>query len=107
VATPSRDVDVDEPTAEVGALYVDPGHWRQGAGSALLTAALDELSEAGWRDVILWVLAENSAALAFYARFGFEVETGVEKLEERSGRPVIRLRAALAGTGGSAEPVRR
>lgn len=94
VATPSRDADADALTAEVGALYVDPDHWRQGAGGALLAAALEELDRRHFRDVILWVLPENRAALAFYARFGFEVEQGVEKREERSGRPVIRLRAS-------------
>jgi RimJ/RimL family protein N-acetyltransferase len=96
VATPSRDADADGLTAEVGAFYVDPGYWRQGAGSAMLVVALDELHERGWREVILWVLPENQAALAFYARFGFAVEEGVEKREERSGRPVIRLRAVVA-----------
>jgi RimJ/RimL family protein N-acetyltransferase len=95
VATPGRDVDADESTAEIGALYVDPAHWRQGIGSAILLAALDELDKRGWHQMILWVLPENRAALAFYAKFGFEVEGGVEKHEERSGRPVIRLRAPV------------
>lgn len=45
--------------------------------------------------MVLWVLPENRAALAFYTGFGFVVETGVEKHEERSGRLVIRLRAGL------------
>jgi ribosomal protein S18 acetylase RimI-like enzyme len=95
VATPSRDGDADALTAEIGALYVDPGYWRQGAGRAMVAAALEELDRRGFRDVILWVLPENHAALAFYDRFGFEVEAGAEKREERSGRPVIRLRASL------------
>jgi ribosomal protein S18 acetylase RimI-like enzyme len=67
----------------------------------MLTAALAELSEHHFRDVILWVLPENRAALAFYERFGFEIEKGVEKIEERSGRPVIRLRASLPPTSSS------
>jgi RimJ/RimL family protein N-acetyltransferase len=67
--------------------------------AAMLAAALRRLGEKGWREVILWVLPENRAAVAFYDRFGFEVEEGVKKREERSGRPVIRLRAVL--TGGS------
>lgn len=95
VATPSRDQGADGVTAEVGALYVDPEHWRQGAGGALLAAALQELDRRRFRDVILWVLPENHLALTFYARFGFEVEEGVEKREERSGRSVIRLRTSL------------
>lgn len=96
VATRSRDADADDETAEIGALYVDPDNWRRGVGTALLTSALEELSQAGLHDVVLWVLPENRAALAFYAGFGFRIEEGVEKREERSGRPVIRLRAAVA-----------
>jgi len=97
-ATPSRDADVTERTAEIGALYVDPSHWRQGVGGAMLAAVFAELSERRFRDAILWVLPENRPALAFYERFGFEVEEGVGKREERSGRPVIRLRASLLPT---------
>jgi GrpB-like predicted nucleotidyltransferase (UPF0157 family)/ribosomal protein S18 acetylase RimI-like enzyme len=93
---PSRDADAGDATAEIGALYVDPDHWRDGVGSALLAFALEALNRAGWRDAILWVLPENHDALAFYKRFGFEIEKGVEKCEERSRRRVIRLRAALA-----------
>lgn len=92
VATPSRDDDAGEKTAEVGALYVDPDHWRQGAGGALLVSTLEELERLGWRDAILWALPENHAAIAFYGRFGFELEEGAGKIEERSGRTVIRLR---------------
>jgi ribosomal protein S18 acetylase RimI-like enzyme len=95
VATPSRDEEADEATAEIGALYVDPDHWREGAGRAMLLATLSELREKGYRDVVLWVLPENQPALAFYERFGFALEEGVEKREERSGRTVIRLRVAL------------
>lgn len=82
-------------TAEIGALYVAPDHWREGTGRALLMAALGELSEGGLRDVILWVLPENRAAPAFYERFGFAVEPGIEKHEEQSGHRIIRLRAGL------------
>jgi ribosomal protein S18 acetylase RimI-like enzyme len=95
VATPSPDADATERTAEIGALYVDPSHWHQGAGGALLETALGELSSRHYLDAILWVLPENQAALAFYDRFGFEIEEGVEKREERSRHRVIRLRASL------------
>jgi len=95
LATPSREEGVGEETAEIGALYVDPDHWRMGAGSAMLSAALEKLDANGWRDAILWVLPENRPALAFYERFGFVVEQGIEKREERSGRSVIRLRIRL------------
>ncbi len=95
VATPSRDEGVGEATVEIGALYVDPDHWRKGAGVAMLSTALAELREKGWHDAILWVLPENRRAIAFYERFGFVIEPEVEKQEERSGHRVIRLRAQL------------
>jgi len=56
----------------------------------------EELRSAGLHDVPLWVLPQNRAARAFYGRFGFKLEEGDEMREERSGRPVIRLRAVLA-----------
>ncbi len=101
VTTPSRNAKEDESLAEVGALYVDPDRWREGAGAAMLIAALEKLKERGWREVVLWVLPENRRALAFYARYGFTIEEGVEKREERSGRSVIRLRASLPQASSS------
>lgn len=95
VATPSRDPAAGERTAEVGALYVDPGFWRKGAGRAMMAVALKELRKQGWREAMLWVLPENRAALDFYRQLGFEVEPGVEKREERSGHQVIQLRVGL------------
>ena len=101
VTTSSRDAKEDEPLAEVGAFYVEPDRWREGAGAAMLIAAFEKLKEHGWREVVLWVLPENRRALAFYARYGFTIEEGVEKREERSGRPVIRLRASLPPASSS------
>ncbi len=71
--------------------------WQAAYRGALMTAALGELERLGWREVVLWVLPENRPALAFYDRFGLAVEQGVEKLEERSGRAVVRLRASAIG----------
>lgn len=101
VTTPSREAKKGESLAEVGALYVDPDRWREGAGAAMLIAAFEKLNERGWREVVLWVLPENRRALAFYARYGFTIEEGVEKREERSGRSVIRLRASLPPASSS------
>jgi ribosomal protein S18 acetylase RimI-like enzyme len=94
VATPGK-VAPDAMTAEIGALYVDPAHWGEGVGTALLEATLAELRRQDYRAAILWVLPENHRAIAFYERFGFQVEADVEKVEPRSGQRVIRLRADL------------
>jgi predicted N-acetyltransferase YhbS len=55
VTTPSHDAKRDESLAEVGALYVDPDRWREGAGAAMLIAAFEKLKERSWREVVLWV----------------------------------------------------
>lgn len=46
-------------------LAVSPTHQRQGVGSALVRAALDEARERGWR--LVFVLGEPE----YYGRFGF------------------------------------
>jgi GNAT superfamily N-acetyltransferase len=97
VAVPSRDEDADERTAEVAATYVEPERWRAGIGSALLSAVLEELRLGSWREVTLWVFADNHRARSFYARFGFAPD-GAERQHDWSGGQVeIRLRAGLTG----------
>ena len=96
VATPSRDADARERTAEVAAIYVEPQLWRRGIGAALLTAAVEELRRGGWHEATLWVFAENANARSFYARFGFAPD-GSEERHAPSGPAAVRLRAALGG----------
>lgn len=96
VAEPSRDEDADPDVAEIGAIYVDPGHWRTGVGAALMEAALAHLNNRDWREVTLWVLEDNDAAIAFYARFGFAPD-GAQNFYEGSGTTGIRLRRRLDG----------
>ncbi|HTW12664.1 MAG TPA: GNAT family N-acetyltransferase [Solirubrobacteraceae bacterium] len=72
VSAPSRDEDAPPDVAEIAAIYIDPRHWRAGAGAALMEAALRWIRDQGsWRMVTLWVLAENDRAQQFYRRFGF------------------------------------
>lgn len=49
-------------------LAVSPAHQRQGIGSALVRAALDEAREHGWR--LVFVLGDPE----YYGRFGFTAE---------------------------------
>lgn len=71
-ATPSRDADANDATAEIAATYVVPERWRAGVGRVLLWAALAQLRADGYREATLWVFSENEQALSFYRRFGFE-----------------------------------
>jgi GNAT superfamily N-acetyltransferase len=93
VNLPSRDEDADEQTAEVSALYVEPGRWRTGLGTALLEAALADARERGAGEATLWVFARNEGARAFYARFGFEPDGGERRHDWSGGETEVRLRS--------------
>jgi ribosomal protein S18 acetylase RimI-like enzyme len=58
------------PTGELYALYVDPWHWRRGAGRALLEAAAAWLAARGRRRFLVGVLAANEPARRFYEMVG-------------------------------------
>ena len=73
---------------EVYGIYADPDAWSTGVGRALLTAAEERLTDAGYTRAYLWVLDGNDRADAFYARQGWELD-GSTKIEERPG---MRLR---------------
>jgi GNAT superfamily N-acetyltransferase len=96
VAAPSRDDDAQKNgVAEIGAIYVEPSVWRTGAGRALMEVALSDLRADGWRQVTLWVLAENQPARDFYSRFGL-MPDGAEMRHARSGATEVRLRGPIA-----------
>lgn len=92
---PSRDAAAPPEIAELSSLYVDPREWRRGAGSSLMTAALDHAGSHGFKVVTLWVLSSNARARCFYEMAGFEPD-GVEKQDERLGFPIHELRYSRA-----------
>ena len=94
VSMPGRDVDANQHTAEIAAIYVDPERWRRGVGRALLDEALRRLRDEGWEVVTLWVFAANDQARAFYASHGFEPD-GAERQNRTVGQTEVRLRLAL------------
>jgi GNAT superfamily N-acetyltransferase len=77
----SRDPDAGDDVGEVRTLFVAAGGWRRGVGSALMTAALDDLRARGYSEATVWSFAANERANAFYEAHGFERD-GVEKTEE-------------------------
>lgn len=108
---PSRDPDAGDDVAEVYAIYVHPDDWRGGIGQALMTFALDELREAGFRSATLWVLDSNERARWFYEAGGWQTD-GASKpdvvgRESESDEGVeiteVRYRVALVEPGPSAE----
>jgi ribosomal protein S18 acetylase RimI-like enzyme len=90
------DGDGDETTGEVYAIYVHPDHWGQGAGRALMEAAVDRLGADGRRPVRLWVFDANEPTRRFYERCGFVADgaTGTFPLDRPGGErvelPIVR-----------------
>jgi ribosomal protein S18 acetylase RimI-like enzyme len=87
-----RDKDTDPAqVAEVYGLYVHPDHWRKGAGSALMEAALKRLRQDGYTEVVLWTMRDNTPAHGFYEKGGFRRD-GAEKRSERQGEQFVEVR---------------
>ena len=86
----------DSALGEVYGCYVDPAHWREGVGSALMVDALDRIHHAGYHEAALWVLEENPRARAFYERHDW-VTDGARKMFELPGEshPEVRYRRQL------------
>ena len=66
---------------ELLALYVDPAHWGLGIGRTLVHEARSRLSERGFDDAILWVLAGNERAERLYRADGW-VADGERRRQE-------------------------
>lgn len=65
---------------EIDSLYVLPGCWGRGCGSALMAAALQAFAAAGHAAAVLWVLETNERATGFYRRRGWRPDGAVEDL---------------------------
>jgi GNAT superfamily N-acetyltransferase len=62
---------IDEGLLELYLLNVDPQHWSSGAGGALLDAFTVWAAERRARDLVLWVVTDNTRARQFYERRGW------------------------------------
>ena len=59
---------------ELCALYIDPRHWGQGLGVALVSAARARMFAHGFRKATLWVLTGNVRAERFYRNDGWAAD---------------------------------
>jgi ribosomal protein S18 acetylase RimI-like enzyme len=84
----SRDADAD---AELFAIYVLPGAWGTGAGSALMRAGVKSMRLRASGDAVLWVLDDNPRARRFYEREGWTLD-GERKEDEYLGLRVAEVR---------------
>jgi ribosomal protein S18 acetylase RimI-like enzyme len=82
---PARDDDADSKRAgEIYAIYLMPAVWGKGIGRQLMAVALGRLSEAGFDQVILWVLDSNVRARRFYEAGGWLAD-GAAKRDDSFG----------------------
>jgi ribosomal protein S18 acetylase RimI-like enzyme len=75
---PSRDDDGSS-AGELYSIYVDPGSWGRGIGRALIAEARSRLSEQGFTEAVLWVLAGNEHAMRFYRADGWQPDGDTRK----------------------------
>ncbi|BBP97850.1 N-acetyltransferase [Burkholderia sp. SFA1] len=91
----SRDHDSKTTDAEIKAIYIDPLHWRQGAGRMLMDEAINAAASEGYREMTLWALEENARGLRFYKALGFALD-GVFRTERVGGCEVCETRLRVA-----------
>jgi GNAT superfamily N-acetyltransferase len=63
---------LDGNMAEINKMFVDPDHRGRGCARALMTAALDGVTRAGFSEVGLETVTFMKEAIALYRSFGFE-----------------------------------
>jgi ribosomal protein S18 acetylase RimI-like enzyme len=80
VTGPCRDADVPD-FGELWSIYVDPAHWGDGIGTALMADAVARLQRAGFAAAVLWVLTDNVQARRFYEAKGWRPDGRVKTVE--------------------------
>ncbi|MEV6492510.1 GNAT family N-acetyltransferase [Actinoplanes sp. NPDC051633] len=89
---PTRDQDDDPATVgEVQAIYLLPSRWGTGGGRLLMAAGVRRLTEAGFRELTLWVLDTNAQARRFYEAAGWGPD-GASKVDDSRGFPMREVR---------------
>jgi GNAT superfamily N-acetyltransferase len=88
-----RDTGAGPAVGELYAIYVEPGAWGGGIGTALMAHAVDELRRDGYTDASLWVLESNNRARRFYEANGWRAD-GAAKTEQMGIAQVREVRYA-------------
>ena len=76
---------------EVYAIYILKAYYGKGVGYALMSKALEELKD--YRQVAVWVLAENARAIRFYQRCGYRFDGRRQNIP--LGKPIAEARMIL------------
>jgi len=93
VIAASREPPGGEPF--ISALWVDPGHRRQGIARGLIQAAVDRAAARGATAVSLWVLDGNDVARACYLAAGFAGTGQSQRVPGSPGTQEWRMRRRI------------
>jgi ribosomal protein S18 acetylase RimI-like enzyme len=72
---------------ELSSVYLLPQAWGRGVGRALITRTLETLSTARYESAMLWVLQDNTRAIAFYEALEWTANGAVQD-RNVAGTPV-------------------
>jgi len=89
---PVRDGDLmADDRAEVYTIYVDPGSWRRGIGTALMAAVDEFWRPRKMRELVLWAFEGNADGRAFYERLGLRAD-GARVFDDFGGAKLAEVR---------------
>ncbi|MGZ3631966.1 MAG: N-acetyltransferase family protein [Candidatus Limnocylindrales bacterium] len=89
---PAEEPDLDaRRVGEVTSIHVSPERQGVGLGRQLLTLGEATLRKLGYREAILWVLADNAAARRFYEHLGWLLDGAAVRREMGgvAGLPIV------------------
>ena len=92
---PPSDVDLDQRTVELHALYLERDASGTGIAQRLVDASLREMREEGYAHSVLWVLKDNPRARCFYERAGWSMD-GSSKAINRCGKDLESIRYTIS-----------
>jgi phosphinothricin acetyltransferase len=85
-------------------IYIHPGHIGQGLGKALLAALLTAAADAGFRQMIAVVSADEQASVALHAGLGFRHQGWLPAVGRKFGRWLDTAYMQIALGAGDSEP---
>ena len=90
----AKSQDEDKPDAgDVIAIYLLKEYWGKGYGKQMMDFAVAELRKSKYKEIIIWVLEENTRGIHFYEKYGM-IHDGAEK-EMQLGKPLKCIRYVL------------
>ncbi len=85
------DLDLTEPTGEVGTFYTHPRVWGAGVGRLLMERGLDRLRTVGYTECVLWTEERNERPRRIYQLMGWTLD-GATRLRDYQGVPITEVR---------------